>query len=105
MECFVPITADSFLPASYLVGVDVEQLDDVGVSLTLPQSSDLPLSVCLHSIIRKLLRVLEDEYKLLLQHPASTDLRLTILTAYSWPVCLCLHFLQTEKLPSPSGGP
>lgn len=35
----------------------------------------------------------------------SAHLRLMILTAYSWPLCLCLHFLQTEKLPSPSGGP
>lgn len=34
----------------------------------------------------------------------SAHLRLTILTAYSWPVCLCLHLLQMEKLPSPSGG-
>jgi len=32
-------------------------------------------------------------------------LRLMIFTAYSWPLCLFLHFLQTEKLPSPSGAP
>ncbi len=41
------------VPPLYLISKDFMQLDDVWVSLTLPQSSNLPLGVCLHPKIVK----------------------------------------------------